>query len=171
MKIEFIEKYARVNGSDDDEEMSVVGGDEVTSYSDEKFIDNRESVQDQNPSNYRLMNVSRDLQDALADYLIAKELGLVCSDLKTLSPTTLRKLNANMICLKILKRELKSLKGTLKCLCSTQRTPFYAILDGIYYSMLENKEEFEFCRDEQKLADVIGWKFLISSYPKRNFYC
>ena len=67
MKIEFIEKYAGVNGSDEEEEMSVVGGDEVTTYSDEKFIDNRESVQDQNPSDYRLMNVSRDLQDVLED--------------------------------------------------------------------------------------------------------
>ena len=52
MKIEFIEKYARVDGSDDKEEMSVAGGDEVTTYSDEEFRDDRESVQYQDPSNY-----------------------------------------------------------------------------------------------------------------------
>ena len=58
--------------------------------------------------------------------------------------------------LKILKGELKSLKRTLKFLCSTQKTLLYAILDGLYYSKQEDKEEFEFRRDKQKLADVIG---------------
>lgn len=45
--MEFIEKYAGDDGSDDKEEISVVGGDEVTTYSDGEFIHDRESVQDQ----------------------------------------------------------------------------------------------------------------------------
>ena len=56
--MKFIEKYAKVNGSDE-KEMSVSGGDEVINYSDEEFIDDKESVQGQDPSDYRLMNVTR----------------------------------------------------------------------------------------------------------------
>ena len=84
--MEFIEKYARVDGSDDKEEMSVAGGDEVTTYSDEEFRDDRESVQCQDPSNYWLMNVTRDLQNALADHSMAEELNLVCSDPENFVP-------------------------------------------------------------------------------------
>ena len=60
--------------------MSVVGGDEVTTYSDEEFIDDRENVQYQDPSHYCLMNLTRDLQDALVVHSMAGELYLVCSD-------------------------------------------------------------------------------------------
>ena len=60
--------------------MSVVGGDEVTTYSDVEFIDDRENVRYQDPSLYCLMNLTRDLQDALVDHSMAGELYLVCSD-------------------------------------------------------------------------------------------
>ena len=66
--------------------MSVVGSDEVTTYSDEEFIDDRESVQDQHLFNYRLINVTRDLQDALANHSMAEELDLVCSDPENFDP-------------------------------------------------------------------------------------
>ena len=45
--MEFIEQYAADDGSDDKVEISIVGGDEVTTYSDGEFIHDRESVQDQ----------------------------------------------------------------------------------------------------------------------------
>lgn len=51
--MEFIEQYAADDGSDDKVEISIVGGDEVTTYSDGEFIYDRESVQDQDPSDYR----------------------------------------------------------------------------------------------------------------------
>ena len=79
--MKFIEKYAKVNPSDE-KEMSVSGGDEVINYSDEEFIDDKESVQGQDPSDYRLMNVTRDLQDALGNHSMAEELDLICSDLE-----------------------------------------------------------------------------------------
>ena len=82
----FIKKYARVDGSDDEQEISVLGADEVTTYPDKEFIDDRESVQDQDPSDYRLMNATRDLQDALVDHSMAEELELVCSDLENFVP-------------------------------------------------------------------------------------
>ena len=73
--MEFIEKYASFDGSDDEKEMS-----EVTTYSDDEFIDDRESIQGQDPSDYQLKNVTRDLQDTLTDHSMAEELELICSD-------------------------------------------------------------------------------------------
>ena len=67
--MEFIEKYARVEGSDEDDndEMLVAGGDEV-SLSDEVFIDDKTNFEDQAPQNYCLTNFTRDLQEAVQDY-------------------------------------------------------------------------------------------------------
>ena len=77
--MEFIEKYAKVDGLDE-KEMSVSGGHEVITYTDEEFIDDRESVQGQDISDFRLMNVTRDLQDTLADHSMEEELILTCFD-------------------------------------------------------------------------------------------
>ena len=64
--MEFIDKYPKTDGSDDDDDDDVMfaGGDEVN-YSDVEFIDDKTNVQDQGPSNHCLMNVTRDLQEAL----------------------------------------------------------------------------------------------------------
>ena len=72
--MEFIQKYAKIDGDDSDDQMSDAGGDEVN-YSDVEFIDNDEqNVQDQNPSDYRLMNVTRDLQEALRNHSLSAEM-------------------------------------------------------------------------------------------------
>ena len=63
--MEFIQKYARV----DDEDSDIDFNDEVT-RSDQEFIDDRNNFQDQEPSNYRLLNVTRDLQEAINDHSI-----------------------------------------------------------------------------------------------------
>ena len=80
--MEFIEKFARVEGSDDDDvndAMSVAGGDVVT-CSDKEFIDGEANAGDQEPSDYRLMNVTRDLHKAMQDRSMAEELDLVSSN-------------------------------------------------------------------------------------------
>ena len=53
----FIKKYTRVDGSEDEDD-SVAGDDEETTYSDN---DEETNVQRQSSTNYRLMNVTRDL--------------------------------------------------------------------------------------------------------------
>ena len=59
--MEFIEKYARVKGSEDKmEHDDDAGGDEVNQL-DLGFIDDEIDFQDQDPSDYHLMNVTRDL--------------------------------------------------------------------------------------------------------------
>ena len=52
------------------------GGDEVN-YSDVKFVDDETNLQDQYPSNYCLMNIPRDLQEAMQDDSMAQELDLI----------------------------------------------------------------------------------------------
>ena len=73
--MEFIQKYARV----DDEDSDIDFNDEV-SQSDQEFIDDRNNFQDQEPSNYRLLNVTRDLQEAINDHSIYGD--NECSDLE-----------------------------------------------------------------------------------------
>ena len=71
--MEFIQKYARV----DDEDSDIDFNDEVT-QSDQEFIDDANNFQDQEPSNYRLLNVTRDLQEAINDHFIYRD--NECSD-------------------------------------------------------------------------------------------
>ena len=69
--MEFIQKYAGVdkdsNVDFNNEVMSHV--DEVT-QSDQEFIDDKSNFQNQEPSNYRLLNVTHDLQEAINDHSI-----------------------------------------------------------------------------------------------------
>ena len=75
-----IEKYSRIKESDDevDDAMSACG-DEVNDF-DMEFIDDETNVQGQGPSEYGLMNVTRDLQEAMQDQSTVQELDLVSSD-------------------------------------------------------------------------------------------
>ena len=59
--MKFIEKYARVEGSEDEKEhYDDTGSDEVNQLN-LHFIDDKTNIQDQEPTDYRLMNVTRDL--------------------------------------------------------------------------------------------------------------
>ena len=62
--MEFAEKLARVDESDG-EDIAENNDGKVRRQSDGEFIDDETSFQDQNPSDYRLKNVTRDLQDVL----------------------------------------------------------------------------------------------------------
>ena len=70
--MEFIQKYARV----DDEESNIDFNDEINSQvdevtqSDQEFIDVTNNFQDQEPLNYKLLNVTRDLQEVISDHSI-----------------------------------------------------------------------------------------------------
>ena len=70
--MEFIEKHARVDWSDDEMEDDA-GGDEINKF-DSKFIDDETNFQDQEPTNYCLMNVTRDLREVLTDQSMAQKL-------------------------------------------------------------------------------------------------
>ena len=59
--MEFIEKYARVEGSEDEMEHDDDAGRDKVNQLDLDFIDDEIDFQDQDPSDYHLMNVTRDL--------------------------------------------------------------------------------------------------------------
>ena len=63
--MEFIQKYARVERSEDEMEYEdEAGGDEVNQLGLD-FTDDQTNFQDQEPTDCRLWNVTRDLQDAI----------------------------------------------------------------------------------------------------------
>ena len=68
--LKFIEKYARVEGSQDEMEYDDEAGGEVNQLNLD-FIDDKTNFQDQEPTDYCLMNVTRDLQDAISDTSMA----------------------------------------------------------------------------------------------------
>ena len=61
--MEFIEKYCRIDGSDDHIEDFNEAGEDDENNSDIDFIDGKENFQNQEPINYCLMNVTRELQE------------------------------------------------------------------------------------------------------------
>ena len=77
--LKFIEKYARVEGSQDEMEYDDEAGGEVNQLNLD-FVDNKTNFQDQELTDYRLMNVTRDLQDAISDTYMAYDLNLVAVD-------------------------------------------------------------------------------------------
>ena len=78
--MEFIEKYARVEVSEDEmEHDDGTGGDEVNQL-DLDFIDDKTNFQYQEPTDYHWMNTTRDLQDAIADRSMVFDLDLVAVD-------------------------------------------------------------------------------------------
>ena len=78
--MEFIEKYARADGSEDEmEQNDDTGGDEVNQL-DLDFIDDETNFQDQESIDYHLMNVTRDLEDAIAERSMVFDLDLVAVD-------------------------------------------------------------------------------------------
>ena len=91
-----------IEDDDSDDQMSEAGGDEVN-YSNVEFFDDEQNAQRQNQSDYRLMNVTRDLQEALQD----QSWGSVLT-LKILCLVTLIRLSMDMTNSKVLKRELKN---------------------------------------------------------------
>ena len=157
--IEYIEKYARVDRSEN-EENSVAGGDEVTTYSDAEFIDEDEEINDQEQSstNYHLMNVTRNLQEALFDQSTSANLG-ECSDLENLVSDHVEKIEYDFDTFDNLKKK-KIKKQQLKIFEQDSNDSFYiAILYATFSALLEKKEDFEFCQDERKLTRVLGQSF------------
>ena len=132
---------------------------------------NRESVQDQNPSNYWLMNVSRDLQDALADYSIAKELGLVCSDPENFVPDYIEEIERKYDLFENFEKRIKEFEEDLKIFMLDSKDSFFMqFLMEYIIQCWKIRRNLNFVETSKKLLMLLGGKFLISSYPKRNFY-
>ena len=119
-----------VNGSEDEVEYDyVAGGDEVNQL-DLDFIDGETNLQDQEPTDYRLMNVTRDLQDAIAYRSLALDLNLIAVDPENFVSDLIRSV-MNLMNFLVLKNPFESLMRNLKFLRKNQKIPF-----TFSYSML-----------------------------------
>ena len=76
--MEFTEKYCRIDGFDDDTENLNQAGE--VNDSDIDFLDDEANFQDQEPTKYRLMNITRELQEAINDDSMPQELDLTSDD-------------------------------------------------------------------------------------------
>ena len=107
--------------------MSEAAGDEVN-HSDVEFIDDEQNVVGQNPSDCCLMNVTKDLQEALTEQTMSA--GLVeCSDPENFVPDYVDEAEWEYDEFKDYKSKLKNLEKIWKFLRKTQKTlsttPFF----------------------------------------------
>ena len=169
--MEFIEKYARVAGSDDDnsDAMSAAGGDEVN-LSDEKFVDDETNFEDQDPADYCFTNFTHDLADAMRQgWEMAKELGLTDPDPQNFVLNYIDEIEFEYDKFQDFEKRIIKFEQDLKIYKLHSKDSFFCtILYGIYYSMLEEKENFEFCQDEEKLVEVFGRDFFDKLQDKKE---
>ena len=111
IKIEFFEKYAKVDESDDNGD--IADDDEVRRQSDDDFIDDDEtSFQDQNPFDYRLQNVTLDLQEAMQDKSMWQE--FECSHPENFVPGCFDGVEYEFDTFDGFEKRIKKFKGELK---------------------------------------------------------
>ena len=158
--MEFIQKYARGDDEDsdvdfNDEVMSQV--DEVT-QSDQEFIDDTNNFQDQEPSNYKLLNVTRDLQEAINDHLMYGDDG--CSDPENFVPDCVEEIEYKFDKFNNFEKRIQKFKQDLQIFGKDcDDSLFNAIFYSICYTLLNNKDEFEFCQNNDKFLQVFREHF------------
>ena len=169
--MEFIEKYAKVEWSEDElEHDDDAGGDEVNQL-DLDFIDDETNFQDQEPTDYRLMNVTRDLQDAITDRSMAFDLDLVAVDHENFVSDFVDEVSYEFDEFLCFEKRIQKFNEELKIFERNSKDSFYfSILYATYYHLLEKKEDFDFCQDEERLSEVLG-QFLFKTSSSKNTDC
>ena len=131
--MELIENYARVEGLDEDDdaddEMSVAGGDEVT-CSDQELIDDKTNIRDQD---YFLMNVTRDLQEAMPDGFMAEELELASSDPENFFSHYVDEIEYQYDESSGFAKRMRKFEKDLKIFKEHSKDSFYHALDSLWY--------------------------------------
>ena len=146
--MEFTDKYARIDGSDDDDAMST-GGNKVN-YSDVEFIDDERNYQDQRPSDYHLRNVTRDLQEASLDQSMSADLS-ECTDPGNFVSNHVEEIELEFDEFDGFRNRIKKFEQDLKIHEKDSSDSFYfAILYATYYALQDKKEDFDFCQDRDK---------------------
>ena len=139
--MEFIEKYAKVEWSEDElEHDDDAGGDEVNQL-DLDFLDGETNFQDQEPTDYCLMNVTKDLQDAIADRSMAFNLDLVAIDRKNFVDEVSYEFDEFLGFEKLIPKFDEELKIFEK---ESKDSFYFSILFAIYFHLLKKQEDFDF---------------------------
>ena len=159
--MEFIQKYARVDDDDsdvnfNDELMSQV---EELTQSDQEFIDSTNNFQDQERSNYRLLNITRDLQEATNNHSMYSD--NECSDPENFVPDCVEEIECEFDNFNNFEKRIQKFEEDLQIFQKdSDDSIFNAILYSICYTLLNNKDEFEFCQNNDKFLQVSGEHFL-----------
>ena len=165
--MEFIEKYARVEESDDEMEDDT-GGDEASEF-DLEFVDDETNFQDQEPTNYFLMNVTRDLREAITNQSIAQELDLVSEVPENCVSDFVDKVSYEFDEFFGFEKRIQKFNQELKIFERESKDSFYfSILYAIYYHLIKRKEDFDFCQDQEKLCEVLGKDFFEKLKSKKE---
>ena len=155
--MEFREKYCRIDGSDDDTEDFNEAGDDEVNDSDVSFIDDEANFQDQEPTNHRLINVTRELQEAINDDSMAQELDLTSDDPKNFVFNFVGEIEVEYDEFQGVEKRIQKFVQELKIFRQGLKDSFYeAILFAVYYYFIDKKEDFDFCQEEKILTNVLG---------------
>ena len=156
--MEFLEKFAKVAGSEDEDDQMSAGGDEVN-YSDIEFIDDETNYQEQNPTDYRLMSVTGDLPEALLDHSMSANLDEY-SDPENFFSDNIEETEYDFDTFDGFEKKIKKFEQELQIFEINSKVSFcFANLYTTFYVLLKKKEDFEFCQEKNKLAEVLGQKF------------
>ena len=122
--------------------------------------DDKINFRDQEPTNYRLMNVDRDLQDAIADKSMAFDLDLVADDPENFVSDFVDEVSYAFDEFLGFEKQIHKFDEELKIFEKEAKDSFYfSVLYAIYYYLLEKKEDFDFCQDKKRLCKVLGQTF------------
>ena len=160
----FIKKYGRVDGSEDEDD-SVAGDGEVKTYSDD---DEETNVQGQSSTDYRLMNVTRDLQEALLDQSMSSNLS-ECSDPENFASEHVEEIEYDFDTFDNFEKKIKKFEQQLQIFEQDSKDSFYlAIIYATFYALLKEIEDFEFCKGEGKLTRIPDQSFFEELAGKRE---
>ena len=132
------------------------GGDEVNEF-DSKFVDDEINFQDEEPTKYRLMNVTRDLREAVTDQSMTQELDLVSENPENFVSDFLDEVSYEFDEFFGFEKRIQIFNEELKISEREAKDSLYfSMLYATYYHLIERKEDFDFCEDEEKLCEVLG---------------
>ena len=150
--MEFIDDQAAVN-----DHMSADENDEnqVINFSDEGFINDQQSFWDQGLSNYRLMNVTRNIDEACADLNDWKE--YECSDPENYVHDSCKDFVSEIHEFVEFEKRIEKFKESLKQKEPENKESFYfAVLFGTYFKLKGKEASFE--DDLQAFFGTYFWK-------------
>ena len=124
------------------------------------FIDDETNFQDQEPKDYRFINVTRDFQDVIADRSMVFDLNLVAIDLEDFVSDFVDEVSYEFDEFFCFEKRIQKFHEELKIFERNPKDSFYfSVLYDIYYHLLEKKEDIDFCQDEERLCEVLGQLF------------
>ena len=136
--------------------MMMLGGDEVNQL-DLDFIDEETNFQDKEPTDCHLMNVTRNLQDSIADMPIVLDLNLVAIDPENFVSGFVDEVSYKFDEFLGFEKQVCKFDEKLEFFVKESKDFFYfSILYAICYHLLEKKEDFDFCQDDESLCEVLG---------------